>query len=113
MAAVTSRLITIVKTALPKVSYFGNVTASLFTLAIVRKFTPRRSKTIQTNYSLYPIKVNGLVLSLQTKNQTECDNCFRTCEMNIYMQNKARRERKKEKKKAKKLHITSVSKNKA
>ncbi len=41
LAAVTSRLLTIVKTALTIVSYFGNVTASLFTLTIVRKFTPR------------------------------------------------------------------------
>ncbi len=41
MAAVTSWLLAIVKTALTIVSYFGNVTASLFTLTIVRKFTPR------------------------------------------------------------------------
>ena len=42
---------TIVKTGITIVSYFGNVTAYLFAVAIVRKFTARRSKTIQTNYS--------------------------------------------------------------
>ena len=41
MAAVTSGLLTIVKTGITIVSYFGNVTASLFALTIVRKFTPR------------------------------------------------------------------------
>ena len=51
MAAVTLGLLTIVKTGITIVSYFGNVTASLFALTIVRKFTPRWSKTIQTNYS--------------------------------------------------------------
>ena len=48
---VTSGLQTMVKTGITIVSYFGNVTASLFALTIVRKFTPWRSKTIQTNYS--------------------------------------------------------------
>ena len=48
MAAVTSGLLTIVKTGITIVSYFGNVTASLFVLTIVRKVTPRGSKTIQT-----------------------------------------------------------------
>ena len=43
--------LTIVKTGVTIVSYFGNVTASLFALTIVRKFTPRWSKTIRTNYS--------------------------------------------------------------
>ena len=43
-AAITSGLLTIV-------SYFGNVTATLFALTIVRKFTPRYSKKIQTKYS--------------------------------------------------------------
>ena len=51
VAAVTSGLLTIVKTGITIVSFFGNVTASLFALAIVRKFTPRCFKTIQTNYS--------------------------------------------------------------
>ena len=41
LAAVTSGLLTIVKTGKAIVSYFGNVTASLFALTIVRKFTPR------------------------------------------------------------------------
>ena len=41
MAAVTSGLLTIVNTGITIVSYFGNVTASLFALTIVRKFTPR------------------------------------------------------------------------
>ena len=41
MAAVTSGLLTIVKTGITIVSYFGNVTACLFALTIVRKFTPR------------------------------------------------------------------------
>ena len=41
VAAVTSGLLTIVKTGITIVSYFGNVTASLFALTIVRKFTPR------------------------------------------------------------------------
>ena len=41
LAAVTSGLLTIVKTGVTIVSYFGNVTASLFALTIVRKFTPR------------------------------------------------------------------------
>ena len=41
MAAVTSGLQTIVKTGITIVSYFGNMTASLFALTIVRKFTPR------------------------------------------------------------------------
>ena len=50
MAAVSSGLLTIVKTGITIVSYFGNVTASLFALTLVRKFTPRLSKTIQTNY---------------------------------------------------------------
>ena len=40
-AAVTSGLLTIVKTGITIVSYFGNVTATLFVLTIVRKFTPR------------------------------------------------------------------------
>ena len=40
MAAVTSGLLTIIKTGITIVSYFGNVTASLFTLTIVRKFMP-------------------------------------------------------------------------
>ena len=51
LAAVTSGLLTIVKTGITIVSYFANVTASLFALTIVRKFTPRWSKTMQTNYS--------------------------------------------------------------
>ena len=41
VAAVTSGLLTIVKTGITIVSYFGDVTASLFALTIVRKFTPR------------------------------------------------------------------------
>ena len=41
LAAVTSGLLTIVKTGTTIVSYFGNVTTSLFALTIVRKFTPR------------------------------------------------------------------------
>ena len=41
LAAVTSKLLTIVKTGITIVSYCGNVTASLFALTIVRKFTPR------------------------------------------------------------------------
>ena len=41
VAAVTSGLLTIVKTGITIVSYFGNVTASLSALTIVRKFTPR------------------------------------------------------------------------
>ena len=36
MAAVTSGLLTIVKIGITIVSYFGNVTASLFALTIVR-----------------------------------------------------------------------------
>ena len=51
MAAVTSGLLTIVKTGITIVSYFSNVTASLFALTIVRKFPPRSSKTIRTIYS--------------------------------------------------------------
>ena len=51
MAVVTSRLLIKVKSGMTLVSYFGNVTFSLFTLAIawLEKYTPRRSKTIQTN----------------------------------------------------------------
>ena len=41
LAAVTSGLLTIVKTGLTIVSYFGDVTASLFALTIIRKFTLR------------------------------------------------------------------------
>ena len=41
VAAVTSGLLTKVKRGITIVSYFGNVTASLFALTIVRKFTPR------------------------------------------------------------------------
>ena len=41
MAAVISGQLTIVKTGITIASYFGNVTASLFALTIVRKFTPR------------------------------------------------------------------------
>ena len=41
MAVVTSGLLSIVKTGITIVSYFGNVTASLFALTIVRKCTPR------------------------------------------------------------------------
>ena len=37
MAAVTSGLLTIVETGITIVSYFGNVTFSLFALTIVRK----------------------------------------------------------------------------
>ena len=51
MAAVTSGLLTIVKTGITIVSYFGNVTASVFALTIVRKLTSRSPKSIQTNYS--------------------------------------------------------------
>ena len=51
VAEVTSGLLTIVKTGITIVSYFGNVTASLFALTLVRKFTPQRSKIIQTKYS--------------------------------------------------------------
>ena len=40
-AAVTSGLLTIVKMGITIVSYFGNVTASLIALTIVRKCTPR------------------------------------------------------------------------
>ena len=40
MPLVTPGLLTIVETGITIVSYFGNVTASLFTLTIVRKFTP-------------------------------------------------------------------------
>lgn len=40
MAVVTSGLQTIVKTGITVVSYFSNVTASLFALTIVRKFMP-------------------------------------------------------------------------
>ena len=41
MAVVRSGLLTMVKTGITIVSYFGNVTAFLFALTIVRKFTPR------------------------------------------------------------------------
>ena len=41
MAAVIFGLLTIVKVGITIVSYFGNVTASLFVLTIARKFTPR------------------------------------------------------------------------
>ena len=40
LVAVTSGLLTIVKTGITIVSYFSHVTASLFALTIVRKFTP-------------------------------------------------------------------------
>ena len=39
MAVMISGLLTVVKTGITIVSYFGNVTASLFALTIVRKFT--------------------------------------------------------------------------
>ena len=51
MAAAISGLLTMVKTGITIVRYFGNVTASLFAVTIVRKFTPRWPKTIKTNYS--------------------------------------------------------------
>ena len=73
LATVTSGLRAIVKTGITIVSYFGNVTASRFALTIVRKFTP-----------LYPSEVHELVLSLQTNNQSECDNSFCTCDMSKY-----------------------------
>ena len=41
MAAVTSGLLAIVKMGITIVGYFGNETASLFALTIIRKFTPR------------------------------------------------------------------------
>ena len=41
MAAAISGRLTIVKTGITIVRYFGNVTASLFAVTIVRKFTPR------------------------------------------------------------------------
>ena len=41
MAAAISGLLTTVKTGITIVRYFGNVTASLFAVTIVRKFTPR------------------------------------------------------------------------
>ena len=41
MAAVTSGLLTIVKTGITIVSFYGEVTASLFALTVVKKFTPR------------------------------------------------------------------------
>ena len=41
MAAVTPGLLTIAKTGITIVSYFGNVTASLFAPSVVRKFTPQ------------------------------------------------------------------------
>ena len=40
MAAFTSGPLTIVKTEITIVSYFGNVTVSLFAPTIARKFTP-------------------------------------------------------------------------
>ena len=48
MAAVTSGLLTIVKTGITIVRCFGNVTTSLFALTIGRNFTPLWSKTMQT-----------------------------------------------------------------
>ena len=42
LAAVTSGLLTTAKTGITiLINYFGNVTTSLFTLTIVRKFRPR------------------------------------------------------------------------
>ena len=41
LAAVTSGLLTIVKTGITMVSYFGDVTASLFAITMLRNFTPR------------------------------------------------------------------------
>ena len=54
MALVKSDVLTLVKTGITftVVSYFGDVTASLFALTLVWKFTPRRSKTIQAKYIL-------------------------------------------------------------
>ena len=60
MGVVTSELLTLAKTGMTIVSYFGKVTASLFALTIVWKFTPRWSKTS---------RVRGLVMSLQTTDQ--------------------------------------------
>lgn len=60
MAVVTSGLQTIVKTGITVVSYFSNVTASLFALTIVRKFMPLSSKTIQINYSYTQAGFMGL-----------------------------------------------------
>ena len=57
LAVVKSGLLTIVKMGITIVSYFSNVTASQFALNIVRKFTPRWSKTIQTNYSYSHLRV--------------------------------------------------------
>ena len=59
LAAVTSGLLTIVKTGITIVSCFGNVTASLFALTIVRKIKARGSKTIQTNYSYTQARFMG------------------------------------------------------
>ena len=61
MGVVTSGLLTLARTGMTIVSYFGKVmTASLFALTIVRKFTPRWSKTSRGH---------GLVRSLQTTDQ--------------------------------------------
>ena len=50
MAAVTSGLLAIVKTGITIVSYLADVTASLFAVTIVRKFT--QFTVIQNNTDL-------------------------------------------------------------
>ena len=83
MAALTSGLLTTVRTGITIVSYFGNVTASLFALKNLENLCLGDTKQYRQTVSLYCV-VHGLVLSLQTNSQSECDNSFSTYEMSIY-----------------------------
>ncbi len=110
-AAVTSRLLTIVRTALTIVSYSSNVTASLVALTIVRKFTPRWSKTIQTNYS-YTQAMFMCYGKFSNKKPIIMRQFFSHVRDELCKTKRQGKENK-NKQHAKKLHIINVSKNKA
>ena len=85
LAAVTSGQLTIVKTGITTVSYFGNVTTvsvrSNYFLENLCLGDPKQYRL--TIVMLYPSMVRGLVLSLQTNNKSECDTSFPKCEVSI------------------------------
>ena len=111
--------LTIVKTGVTIVSYFGNVTASLFALTIVRKFTPRWSKTVRTNYSYTkqglwvlkfinkPFRLIGLIWSdwlATNQNVTLLFARARRAYINMQKKNQAWSEGETNKKQTKNLH---------
>ena len=76
LAAVTSGLLTIVKTGITIVGYFGNVTASLFALTIVREnLRLGDPKQYRLTIVRYPSSVRSPVNLgiLEAQHQTNCN----------------------------------------